>query len=243
MSDPSISARRRTRLAVLAALALLLFSLFTALGTWQVFRLQWKRALIERVESRVHAPPVDLPPPAAWPAVNEGADEYRHVRAQGQWLNQHAVRVQALSDLGSGYWLMVPLQLAGGHVVLVNRGFISPALKLPVPAPSGSQTVTGLLRMSQPGGGFLRENDAAAGRWYSRDVQAIAASQGLNGAAPFFIDADAQPGQNDPALGPVGGLTVIRFNNHHLQYALTWFALAAMVLVAYVVVLRHERRR
>lgn len=239
---PSSSARRPHRL-LLTALALLLFSVFIGLGAWQVFRLQWKADLIERVNARVHQPAAPLPPPSDWPKINAAEDEYRHVRATGVWLNQQAARVQAVTDMGSGYWLMVPLQQADGSVVLVNRGFIAPALKLPVPTPAGEQSITGLLRISQPGGGFLRKNDPAADRWTSRDVQAIAAARGLQQVAPFFIDADAVPGQNNPEAGPVGGVTVVRFANNHLGYALTWFALALMVAAAWYWILRHERRR
>jgi surfeit locus 1 family protein len=95
-------------------------------------------------------------------------------------------------------------------------------------------TVTGLLRISEPGGGFLRNNDPTADRWYSRDVEAIARSRGIKDVAPYFIDADASA---DPRALPVGGLTVISFPNNHLIYAITWFGLAFMLLgwMAYAV--------
>ena len=98
-------------------------------------------------------------------------------------------------------------------------------------------TVTGLLRMSEPGGGFLRANDAKADRWYSRDVAAIAASKRIDQAAPYFIDADAS---SNPGGFPVGGLTVVQFRNSHLVYALTWFSLALMSLGG-LIVLRRSR--
>lgn len=104
----------------------------------------------------------------------------------------------------------------------------------------GPVTVIGLLRISEPNGAFLRANDAAAGRWYSRDVEAIAAACGLAGAAPFFIDADATP---NPGGSPVGGLTVVAFSNNHLIYALTWFGLVALSALGAVLVLRSARNR
>ncbi len=84
--------------------------------------------------------------------------------------------------------------------------------------------------MSEPGGAFLRRNDPAADRWYSRDVAAIAARRGFTRAAPYFIDMDAAP-RSAPAVPgtPIGGLTVVRFSNSHLVYALTWFTLAGML--------------
>ncbi|MEO5758455.1 MAG: SURF1 family cytochrome oxidase biogenesis protein, partial [Mesorhizobium sp.] len=76
-------------------------------------------------------------------------------------------------------------------------------------------------------------------RWYSRDVQAIAAAQGIAQAAPYFVDADARP---NPGGWPVGGLTVVSFHNSHLVYAVTWFGLALMVLGAVVHLLRSRMR-
>jgi surfeit locus 1 family protein len=85
--------------------------------------------------------------------------------------------------------------------------------------------VTGLLRMSEPGGAFLRANDPVADRWFSRDVAAIAATRGLPQTAPYFIDAERSPGKTGL---PVPGLTVRSFSNNHLVYAITWSILALM---------------
>jgi surfeit locus 1 family protein len=100
--------------------------------------------------------------------------------------------------------------------------------------------VTGLLRLSEVGGGFLRSNDAANQLWFSRDVSAIARSQGLNQVAPYFIDA--QVSEPVDKAQPVAGLTVIAFHNSHLVYAITWFALALMVLGAVFVLARHNKK-
>ena len=87
--------------------------------------------------------------------------------------------------------------------------------------------MVGLLRLSEPGGGFLRANRPAEGRWYSRDVQAIGRAEGIAALAPYFVDADATA---NPGGWPRGGLTVVRFPNSHLIYALTWFVLAAALI-------------
>lgn len=208
--------------------AALAFAGFVALGTWQLERRAWKLDLIERVEQRVHAPAADAPGPGQWPRLSATADEYRHVRLAGTFLHDRETLVQASTELGAGFWVLTPLRMADGHVVLVNRGFVPPEARerqaRGTGEPSGESTVTGLLRMSEPGGGFLRRNDASGNRWYSRDVQAIASARGLSGAAPFFVDADAA----QPRGWPAGGLTVIAFHNNHLVYALTWYALALM---------------
>ena len=247
--------RSTTVLLALAICGALLFAAFVALGSWQLKRLQWKLDLIERVEQRVHAPAVAAPGPERWQQINADADEYRRVRLSGNFLYALTAKVQAVTELGSGFWLLTPLRSADGSVVLVNRGFIPSKAASQADRADGSDgaaaqpvVVSGLLRMSEPGGGFLRHNDAAADRWYSRDVQAIAAARRLSRVAPYFIDADAAPASAAPAadqqadyMHPVGGLTVIAFHNNHLVYALTWYALALMVAAACFWVGREER--
>lgn len=242
--------RSLTTLLILGVCALLAFAGLVALGTWQVQRLQWKNALIERIAQRVHAPPVPAPGLERWSQVSAETDEYRRVQVSGTLLYALSTRVQALTELGSGYWILTPLQTADGSIVLINRGFVpagSNLAKDPAfrrgdrPDKNDVSTVTGLLRVSEPGGGFLRRNDPAHERWYSRDVQAIAEARGLSRVAPFFIDANA--GTEGPGNDvPIGGLTVVSFNNNHLVYALTWYALALMVAGACFWVWRDERK-
>ncbi|MEI4484799.1 SURF1 family protein [Frigidibacter sp. MR17.14] len=228
-------------LAALAALAAVLFAGFCALGLWQVQRLAWKQDLIARVEARLTAAPVAAPGPDGWKGVTAEDAEYRRVTVTGTLLNNNDTLVQAVTALGAGFWVMTPMATEDGWTVLINRGFV-PADKREPGYRSyleGQQTVTGLLRMTEPGGGFLRSNDPGAGRWYSRDVQAIAGAQSLGQVAPYFIDAAAGA---DPKALPVGGLTIVAFPNHHLQYALTWFGMALGTLACAAIVWRHERR-
>jgi len=235
--------------------ALLLFALFIALGTWQVERRSWKLALIDRTEQRVHAPPAAAPDVARWPLVNAADDEYRHLRLEGRYLHDKESLVQATTELGSGYWVLTPLQQADGRIVLVNRGFVPPERRdrrtRLEGEPAGPTSVTGLLRLSEPKGALLRRNDPGQERWYSRDVQAIAEARGLADVAPYFVDADAAPmpappagqGAADGRRWPVGGLTVVSFNNNHLSYAITWYALALGTAFAAWHVRREGRRR
>jgi surfeit locus 1 family protein len=286
-AHPPRSAFARRALAVAA---LLLVAVFLGLGTWQVVRLQWKLDLIARVESRVHAAPVALPPAARWTQVTKASDEYRRVRLSGRYLYEFTTPVQAVSELGAGFWLLTPLCTAEGHIVFINRGFVPAASNKPgtyaarraagdpcanaggqgaqgAQGAQGEQVdLVGLLRISEPGGGFLRENDPAGNRWFSRDVAALASARGFqtvapngapvvspngapvvspNGApvvAPFFVDAGKD---QDPPGAPeraVGGLTVISFVNNHLVYALTWYALALMTAGAWWWVSRYGGR-
>ena len=161
---------------------------------------------------------------------------------------------------------MTPLLLDGGGTVLVNRGFVPQAMRDPTTRsaspPKGKVVVTGLLRASEREGGFLRDNDPDAGRWYSRDTTAIARAKHLAGpVAPFFVDADnrddtaftgsvnarASTGTHEDVVGsvnefPIGGLTVVTFRNTHLVYALTWFALAVLGIFGVMLLLKEWRR-
>jgi surfeit locus 1 family protein len=229
----------------MAVAAVVLFCVFMMLGTWQVERRAWKLDLIARVDQRVHAAPVSPPPPAEWPQVTAANSEYRHVRVTGTFLNDSETLVQALTELGAGYWVLTPLRVADGTLLMVNRGFVPPERRDRAAHEAGAATagatVTGLLRITEPKGSFLRRNDPAKGLWYSRDVEAIAAARGLSRVAPYFIDEEAAA--QAPASAPVGGLTVIAFRNTHLTYAITWYGLALMVLGGAWIVIREERRR
>jgi surfeit locus 1 family protein len=210
------------------AVAILLVSGLVALAVWQVQRRAYKLDLIARVESRVHAIPTPAPRLSDWAQVSAAADEYRRVTVTGNWLKDRPTLVQAVTELGGGYWVLTPLVRDDGTTVLVNRGFVPATERDPAswePRGSGPVTVTGLLRMSEPDGAFLRANDPASNRWFSRDVAAVAASRGLDKVAPYFIDAERTPREGGL---PVAGLTVIAFSNNHLVYALTWGTLALM---------------
>ncbi len=244
MDESARSPRALRALVVLLVACASACAGFVALGAWQVQRLGWKEALIARVERNVHAEPMEAPGPARWGALTR-EDEYRRVRAHGRFDYAREVAVAASTELGAGYWVLTPLRTQQGWWLLVNRGFVPTELREHPPRGEPAQSVVGLLRPSEPGGGFLRRNDRRRRRWYSRDVAAIAAAAGLAGpVAPYFVDAQARPG---PATGwPRAGLTVIRFRNDHLVYALTWLALAAIMAAAigYLVLdaLRQRRR-
>lgn len=218
-------------LAGLSLVAMLLVTGFAALGVWQVHRLAWKRDLIARVAQRVHAAPIDAP------RVATQADEYRRVVATGRFLHDKATLVQASTVRGPGYWVMTPMETDRGFILLVNRGFVPAQDRQYYLRPAGVVRVTGLVRLSEPKGGFLRSNDPTAGRWYSRDVAAIAGARRLSPIAGYFVDAEGDPATHSY---PVPGLTVLRFPNNHFAYAITWFTLAAMTMCAYIFVMHQE---
>lgn len=229
------------KLILIGILILFCVVVLTSLGVWQLERRIWKLDLIEQVEQRIHAPATTAPGPNLWAEIDAKDLAYRHVQTSGRFLDKPATLVQAVTNRGSGFWVLNPFQSNDGFNVLVNRGFV-PTEKAGQdwqPNHETTTTVSGLLRITEPEGGFLRSNDPAAGRWYSRDVAAISAKLNIDRPAPYFIDADANEDRN---LLPIGGLTVVTFANNHLVYALTWFGMALMLSVASIIIGRNEWR-
>lgn len=211
-------------------------ALFTALGVWQVERRAWKVDLIARVDDRVHGPPQAAPDPARWVAGQPQDFEYQPVTVSGHWLPGHRQHALAVTELGGGWWEMAPLRRDDGQIVWVNRGFVADRASAPDVSAARPVELVGLLRLNEPGGGFLRRNDLATRHWYSRDVLAMSQAAGLDPSrtAPWFVDEGAPgaapqpPGPRSTAREPVPGLTRISFPNHHAVYAMTWFALAVL---------------
>ncbi|HEX7817458.1 SURF1 family protein [Dyella sp.] len=232
-------------LALWVIFGTIIFAGFVALGTWQVHRRAWKLDLLERIDTRIHAPVIAAPASSQWPHVTAAGDEYRHVSASGSYLYDKQVLVWTSSDLGSGYWVMTPLRADDGSIIMVNRGFVlADSCKEAAscaPGATGSVTVTGLLRMPELKG-FLRHNDLVADRWYTRDVAAMASARKLPPVAPYFIDADAPAGPQPDHSWPRAGLTVVSFPNNHLQYAITWYVLALLTVVGVSYVVRDGLR-
>jgi surfeit locus 1 family protein len=240
-SETTTAARRPYGLA---ALLLAAIAVFVALGVWQVQRMHWKHALIAHVEARVHAAPVELPQDAALSGGKVADLEYLRVRASGVYQGSATALVRAATDLGTGYWTMTPLRMDDGRRVWINRGFVpagTTAALAGATAPAGRATVTGLLRKSEPEGSLLQSNRPQDDRWYSRDVNGMAAARTLGAVVPAFVDAQVERASAPSSVNPqpVPGLTQIHFPDSHLTYALTWFAMALLSAVGLAYIWRR----
>ena len=232
------------RIFLVSLLTIILFTVFVSLGTWQLQRRAWKLDLISRVEAQLAKTPVAAPERDQWQRIGQ-QDAYLPVTITGIYPDSGETLVQAMTALGSGYWVISPLQRDDGSFVLINRGFVDSAHRAPTSRPQPQQaepvTIGGLLRLSEPGGRVLRPNRPAENRWYSRDVTAIGKVLKLpvEDLAPYFIDANAL---TSAAAWPVGGLTVVKFRNTHLIYAITWYTLALLTLVATSIAVRKDNQ-
>ncbi|MGQ0684972.1 SURF1 family protein [Bradyrhizobium sp.] len=241
------------------------FSLFTlamvavliGLGLWQLQRRAEKHALIAALDQRLAMAPVALPPSSQWKALRAGTDEFRRVRltavrldlASGGKVYSSGSAVR--DDIsGPGKWQFVPAQLEGGEVVAVNIGF---APDPPPNTPAGEVRnqkiviryplqLTGYLRFPEPAGTFTPAGNVGQRLWFIRDHPAMARALGWDReggtVAPFYVDLES------PALidGVKPGPLRVRLKDDHLQYAITWFGLAAVMLIAFGFWLRTQRR-
>jgi surfeit locus 1 family protein len=246
MSEASatITGRSRPRAALLLGLGLVLFCILLALGTWQVQRLHWKEGLLRTIDQRTHSAPKPLAEVERQFAATGDVD-YTPVTVTGTFLNQGERHFFSTWQGASGFDVFTPLQLEDGRFVLVNRGFVpydlKDAAKRPQSLVAGKVTVTGLARNPLPAkpSMMLPDNDLRKNIFFWKDRDAMASSAGLPvgaGLVPIFIDADATP---NPGVLPVGGVTIIDLPNSHLQYAVTWYGLAAAL--AGVLILRLRR--
>lgn len=239
----------RGRLAALTVAALAALAVLLALGTWQVQRLAWKSALIDRIDQRVGTPPVPVPPAERWSDLRPEDIEYLPVEAEGRFAAEVEFHVQiALTQPkgpygGIGYFVLAPLVLDDGHVVIVNRGFVPTAMKDPAsrssPSEGGRVAVRGLARPAEVRSWVAPADDPARNVWFVRDPKVMASAAGIDPrlVAPFTIDAFAGP---DGTL-PQGGETVVAFTNNHLGYAITWYGLAAALVAVYATLVFKRR--
>ena len=242
MAAESLSApaeRPRWRGLILAGIATVIsLAILISLGTWQLQRLAWKEGLIAQIEARAYGDPGAILPEAAWDTFTKDAQEYRRVAVSGTFDYGNEVAVHGLlagetrGQPLQGYYLLTPLVLDTGATVIVNRGFVPTPLLEEAAEPAGPVTVEGLVRASEEKAPFVPENDPVADDWFTRDLGAIARARGLERVAPFYIDAALD--ESAPPW-PRGGATVLEPPNNHLQSAVTWFGLAAVLLVVFVV--------
>jgi surfeit locus 1 family protein len=238
----AVTAKFILGMTVLAAV----FVALVLLGNWQVRRYHLKLRVAHDITTRVHAPPVAAPGPTQWPRIADSHLQYLHIDLHGHFIG-HQTLVRGSSPQGYGYWAMAPLRTDSGFIVLVNRGYVPPgstSASAKIAPPAGDVTLTGLLRQTEPRGGFLRRNQPGKGLWYSRDVVALAAADHLpaDQVAPYFVDADAPATNAGSPRWPMPGLTSIHIYNHSFGYAVTWYLLALGTLLAMGIVVRHELR-
>ena len=207
------------------------FVALVSLGTWQLDRLAWKEALIASIDQRIHSAPRDLAAIERQFADTSDVD-YEPVTVSGTFDHGKERHFFATYEGQSGFFVYTPLMLADDRAVLVNRGFVPYDRKDAATRKEGQVAgvvgVTGLARnpLAEKPSLLVPDNEPDKNIFYWKDRDTMALSTGLDTGklVPIFIDAG--PAANPGGL-PVGGVTIIDLPNNHLQYALTWYGLAA----------------
>jgi surfeit locus 1 family protein len=231
---------RRSWVGLLAP-AILAFAVLIGLGVWQIQRKAWKENLIASLTERLAAPPQALPSPAAWPRLDPAADEYRRARFNAEFDHGKEAFVFAAATAfrpdvtEPGDWVFTPARLADGSIVIVNRGFVPDARRDPRSRPDGQVArpieIVGAMRWPDIRHWFTPGDDPGHNLWFARDPAAIAAAKGLGAVAPFYIEQETPA---PPGGLPQPGKLVVSLPDNHLQYALTWFGLAAVLAGVFV---------
>ena len=248
MVETNLKPRSRSAKIIVSILGLVVFVCLLGLGNWQVQRLHWKEALLQEIADRRAMPPVSIADISTLVAKGEPV-EYRPVSATGTFDHTKERHFLATLDGDAGYYIYTPMTLADGTFLFVNRGFV-PMDKVDIATrqagnPDGIVSIKGLARekLTAKPSSIVPDNDIAKNIFFWKDLDVMASSTGLDKSKllPFFVDADATP---NPGGFPVGAVTIFDLPNNHLQYAITWYGLAAaLALVSASLIWREWRAK
>lgn len=191
-------------------------AILIGLGSWQLQRLGWKQDILARIEARLAAPPVPLPP-----RPDATTDLYLPVEVSGRLTGEGIDVLVSRKQQGAGYRLVAVLETADGRRILIDRGFL-PEADRASDRPTGAMRVQGNLHWPQEVDGYTPPPDASRNIWFARDLPAMAAALGTE---PVLVVQRASD-PDDARLRPMP-LDTAHIPNDHLQYAITWFLLAA----------------
>ena len=246
MSD----AQRPSGIFGMSLITLVMLAVLLSLGSWQLQRRVEKHAVIAALDQRIASAPEALPPVAEWGALTPARDEFRRVTFTATFPTKQEARVYTSGSglrpdvTGTGAWIIALAELPDGRKVVVNRGFAPGSVpgggsQPDAPVPPGSAdgrdvTLVGYLRFPELPGMLTPEVDRARRLWFVRDHADMAKSldwaADTSEIAPFYIDLETPV---PPGGWPKPGKLSPKLSDNHLQYALTWFGLAAVVAIAY----------
>lgn len=240
MSDNAVRSSRGPTIAMIPA-----FLLLCGLGTWQLERKQEKEALIAAIDERSHPPARTLPSPAVWNSVKPADLLFTRVAVEGRFEPAPTLRLYALRDdvpgqasPEPGWYLLTPFELKTGGRVLVNRGFISAVAPIPAP-PAGEIRLEALIRPDEAPGWIAAADDPKGNSWFTRNAVNMAKAANLGVVAPFTLDqVSANPPNGPKIFGKPPALP-----NRHLEYAFTWFGLAATLVGVWAVFIAGRLKR
>jgi surfeit locus 1 family protein len=205
-------------------------AILVSLGVWQVQRMAWKEGVLAEIEARIAAAPEALPE-----VPDPEADRYMPVAVEGVLGPDHVRVLVSQRGQGAQYRIISPFE-TGERRIMVDRG-VMPTEGAP-PLNAGSVTVTGNLHWPREVDGFTPEPDLARNIWYARDVAALAARFEAEPVLIIARDLSVSDAPVTPLPVDTSGIP-----NDHLNYAITWFSLAALWMGMTLYLLWRIRRK
>jgi surfeit locus 1 family protein len=217
----------------LTAATLIALAILVGLGTWQLQRRAEKHALLDQMTSRAAAAPAPVE------ILLATGDYAAHRAATAQGTFDHAAESYVHAPRPNegaarpGFKVITPLRLVSGGLILVDRGWVPAGKRNPKGRARGQTEgeveIAGTLRPSSRPSTFTPPPDAATRTFYQRDGVAIAEALAISLASPLIFEASTKvPGGPEPLP------SLLNIPDNHLQYAITWFALAAVLLFVYL---------
>ncbi|MDB9728588.1 SURF1 family protein [Candidatus Pelagibacter ubique] len=195
-------------------------SVFLALGSWQIIRLNWKLELINQIETSLKDIPVNL--------SNNKHKNYLRVKTRGSIDFEKQIYLYNLNEKGKpGFEVINPLKV-GNNNYLLNRGWIPFNKKEDETINVIDENyINGVLRKQIKPNIFKPENDLSENYWFTLDRDDIFKFTGKN-FSPYVIYLS---GNNE---FPKPKSITANISNNHKKYALTWFSLAISILLIYL---------
>lgn len=206
-------------------------AILLSLAVWQLQRMEWKQAMLAEIQAGIDASAGPLP------AAVDPSMKYRPVELAGRTTGQEILVLSGTREAGGGYLVISAVETTDGRRVMVDRGFVPEGARH-TPRPPVDLRIRGNLHWPQEKGGATPEPNLTEGIWFARDVPAMAAQLGTE---PVLIVASAVEGDAQEIEPIPVGITGIP--NNHLEYAVTWFMLAAVWAGMTAYLISRIRRR
>ena len=214
--------------------SVIIFAILLSFGTWQVKRLFWKEALIERYTTQSQSNPIKNPSKLDLSRINE----FKSVEFTGSFLHKNEIYITGKTYEGNaGFHVITPFNLTNNKIILINRGWVSESYRNPEKRKfslvQGQTLLKGIIRYPQKKGYFVPENDGKNGFWFTIKPNEIinflnlTSNQVINN---YYIDALRQ---GEKLTLPIGVTGKPKLRNQHLSYAVTWYGLALSLLFVY----------
>ena len=191
--------------------------LFCSLGTWQLYRLQWKQDLINQISEGLKSTPIRYSKNIV---VN-----YQRVSLEGEYNFKNQIYLYSLNEKGQpGFDVITPFETKDKENVLVNRGWIRKELKKNLKINSSSSKIKGLLREKSRKNIFTPKNDLKKNIWFSINLNEIKKITGKKFSKYIVYLED------DKIEVPKPKKITIDLPNNHLKYAITWYSISISIL-------------